>query len=294
MSDSKIVAFVLVALLVTTLAVTVYQYSQNVELNSQRADAIAQLEAVNARLEMSSIISMVQTEVTAQLEQIDEGIIAACAELSTMDLMGEQARAVLTALAASNPFIVNAATADSYDTLLVVAPGEYSSIEAINIRYQEQNLKMHAEMRPSMSSMILLVEGFYGVVMVAPIFDANDTFIGSLSIVIQPGEIIEAAVVPAIEGTLYSMWAMQINGTLLYDPDPAQQGKNLFTDPIYENYPTVQDFAHQVADNPTGYGTYSYHQDTTEGEIVNKEAYWATTGIYGTQWRLVILNILNA
>ncbi len=286
MYSSKLTVFGLIFLLLTTMAVTVYQYSQNIELNSQRATAAT-------RLEMNRILSRVQMNITAQLALIDAAILEACIKLSTMDLMGEDARAVMADLAVSNSFIVNAATADRDDTLLVVAPGEYSNIEAINICYQEQNIKMHAEMRPAMSSMIYLVEGFYGVVMVAPIFDSTDTFIGSLSIVIQPGEIIQAAVSPFIEGTSYSIWAMQTNGTLLYDPDPAQQGKNLFTDPIYINYPSVQEFVQQVATIQAGYGTYTYHQDTTEGEIVNKEAYWATTGIYGTEWRLIILNILS-
>ena len=140
---------------------------------------------------------------------------------------------------------------------------------------------------------MLLVEGFYGVVMVAPIFNANGTFAGSLSLVIQPGELLKSVIAPALEETTYSMWAMQTNGTLLYDPDPVQQGKNLFTDPIYVNYPTVQAFTRHVADEQAGYGTYEYHQDTVAGNFVSKEAFWVTAGIYGTQWRLVIIHLLN-
>jgi len=295
MFDSKIVAFALIILLASTISITLYQYSQNLDLNSQKIDATTQLEITANRLEMSTILSMVQTEINSQLERIDKSMLAACTKLSTMDLMGEQARAVMTDLAENNPFIVNAATADRDDTLLVVAPGEYRSIEAINMCYQEQNIKMHAELRPVMSSMILLVEGFYGVVMVAPIFDVNSAFIGSLSIVIQPAEIIEAVIAPALEGTPYSIWAMQTNGTLLYDPDPAQQGKNLLTDPIYADYPEVQAFARQVAEQQSGYGTYQYYVknlDQTQNEVVSKEAYWMTVGIYGTEWRLVIWNAL--
>ena len=293
-SKTKIAIAILLTILIVATVINVYQYTQNVHLILQKSDMEKQLSESVAKVEMSSILVQVQMEVTAQLELIDEAILSACAELSTMDLMGEQARAVMSDLAASNPYIVNAATADANDTLLVVAPGEYRSIEAINICYQEQNIKMHSEMRPAMSSIIHLVEGFYGVVMVAPIFDVNNTFIGSLSIVIQPSEIINAAVAPAIRGTPFSMWAMQLNGTLLYDPDPNQQGKNLFTDPIYSDFPTVQTFTQQIANAQSGYGTYTYHQDTTEGEIVSKEAYWTTTGIYGAEWRIVILNVLSS
>jgi len=294
MSGYKIAVLSLIILLFATTAVTIYQYSLSLELSSQRTNVIAQLEDTSARIEMNNILSMVQTKINIQLEQIDASIMAACAKLSAMDLMGEQARVVLDDLAASNPFIVNAATADANDTLLVVAPREYSYIEAINICYQEQNIKMHTNMRPAMSSMVPLVEGFYGVVMVAPIFSPNNTFIGSLSVVIQPSEIIQAIVAPALEGTNYSMWAMQANGTLLYDPDPLQQGKNLFTDPIYVNHPTVQAFVQEAANTTSGYGTYNYYQDNIAGEMVNKEAYWSTAGIYDGQWRIIVARVLDA
>lgn len=103
-----------------------------------------------------------------------------------------------------------------------------------------------------MSDIILLVEGFYGVVMVAPIFNANATFTGSLSIVIQSSDLIKSLVFPTLDGTPYSMWAMQTNGTLIYDPDPAQQGKNLFTDPIYVSYTAVQTFTGHVSGEQAG------------------------------------------
>lgn len=280
--------YILTALLITSISVNTYQYTQNFDFTSQKTDMTVQLATTTTRLEMNRILTQVQTQVNAELNQIDDSILLACEKLSTMDLMGSEARMVMDEIAASNPFIVNAATADSNDTLLVVAPGEYSSIEAINICYQEQNIKMHAEMRPAMSNMIFLVEGFYGVVMEAPIFDDSDTFIGSLSIVIQPSEIMAANILPALQGTPYRMWVMQINGTLLYDPDPVQQGKNLFTAPMYTDYPSVHTFVRQVADAPAGYSSYQYHQHTVAGELVNKEAYWATVGIYGAEWRVII------
>ncbi len=45
---------------------------------------------------------------------------------------------------------------------------------------------------------------------------------------------------------------MQSNGSLIYDPDPEQQGKNLLTDPQYADYPEVQEFTKQVADQRSG------------------------------------------
>ncbi len=286
MKRSKIAACVLAAVLVASIAFNLYQYSQNQAINNQNNNA-------NTKLAMSSVLNQLQTQVNAELQNLDDALLSACTQLSTKGLDGNEVRTVLLDLVANSSLIVNAATADTNDMLVAVEPRQYSSIEGVDIADQEQNIQMHQTMRPAMSNMILLVEGFYGVVMVAPIFNANATFIGSLSIVIQPYDLLKSFITPAIEGTPYSMWAMQANGTLLYDPDPAQQGKNLFTDPIYVDYPTVQAFTRKVADEQAGYGTYTYHENTVAGKIVNKEAYWATIGIYDKEWRLVILHVLN-
>jgi hypothetical protein len=147
-----------------------------------------------------------------------------------------------------------------------------------------------------MSDMIPLVEGFPGVVMVSPVFDTNGKMIGSLSIVIQPRALIQKYVMPAIADGKYSMWSMQTNGTLIFDPDPAQQDKNLLTDPIYADYPEVQAFTHHVAEQPSGYGTYKYFDknlDDDSGRVISKEAYWATIGIFNAEWRLVIVHFLE-
>lgn len=286
MNKIKTLACVLTAVLVLSLGINFYYYNQSRSVSEQNS-------AANTKLEMSRILTQVQLQVNAELESLDRSLKSACARLSTTDLQNSQARGILCELAANNSFIVNAAVSDVRDALLAVEPSQYRSIEGQDIANQEQNIQMHQTMQPVMSTMILLVEGFYGVVMVAPIFNVNGTFVGSLSLVIQPSELLKSAIAPAVEGTPYSMWAMQTNGTLLYDPDPVQQGKNLFTDPIYVNYPTVQAFTRHVADEQAGYGTYEYHQDTVAGNLVSKEAFWATAGIYGTQWRLVIIHLLN-
>jgi hypothetical protein len=207
---TKTVACVLAAFLVVSAGFNLLQFSQNLASSKQNGN-------VNIKLEMSSLLTQVQLQIDTELEKLDRSLRSACNQLSATDLQSSQARSILRDLAASNSFIVNAATADAKDVLLAVEPSQYSSIEGENIANQEQNVQMHQTLRPAMSDMILLVEGFYGVVMVAPIFNANATFTGSLSIVIQSSDLIKSLVFPTLDGPPYSMWAMQTNGTLIYD-----------------------------------------------------------------------------
>lgn len=289
MDRTKLLALILTTALIIALAVNVYQYTANLEANKQR-------EHETNVLIMRNVLFETQTRINNELQSLDAALLDACSQLSTTGLTGAQARAVLDELVANNSLIVNAATADAHDVLLAVEPAKYVSIEGEDISLQEQNIQMHKAMRPAMSDMIPLVEGFPGVVMVAPIFDAHNMFIGSLSIVIQPKALIQENLPSSIDPAKFSMWSMQQNGTLIYDPDPAQQGKNLLTDPIYQDFPEVQTFTHQVASQQSGYSMYKYYDknlsDST-GKVVNKEACWTTIGIYNTQWRLVITHIIG-
>ena len=289
MEKTKFLAITLAVALIATIAMNVYQFTLNQNLTQQSTDA-------NTQMELKTQLAQVQGKIKGELQSLDAALLDACNQLSLTGLTGTQARAVLTGLLANNSLIVNAATADANDVLLAVEPASYANIEGQDIHTQEQNLYMHQNMRPALSNMIPLVEGFPGVVMVSPVFDGTGQFVGSLSIVIQPYNLIQKYATPVIEADKFSMWSMQLNGTLIFDPDPAQQSKNLLTDPIYADYPEVQAFTRQVAAEQTGYGTYSYfNKDLSDssGKVVSKEAYWTTIGLYNTQWRLVIVHPLN-
>lgn len=245
---------------------------------------------------MVSQLMHTQNNVNIELAQLDATLQLACQRLSEVGITGTQANTVLSEAAASSPLIVSAATSDKADILVAVKPDNYSYIIGDYIGSQAQQMHVRQSLQPAMSDVIMLVQGFPGVVMAAPIFNAQDQFIGVLSFVIQPSALINQSIASGDGATVFLMWAMQKNGTLIYDPDPAQQGKNLLTDPIYEDYPEVQAFTRQVAAAQSGYGTYQYYVknlDQTQNQVVAKEAYWVTVGIYGTGWRLVVWNARN-
>jgi len=285
MAKTNLVILALIVLLVASVGFNVYQFTAT-QSPQQNPEA-------DVRQDMVSQLMHTQNNVNSELAKLDAALADSCSQLSSVGLDGAQARTVLSALVANNSLIVNAATCDADDVLVAVEPQSYSSIEGEDIKTQEQNMRMHQTMRPAMSNMIPLVEGFPGVVMVAPVFDAEEKLVGSLSIVVQPSALVAQSIASDAE---YSMWAMQKNGTLIYDPDPAQQGKNILTDPIYTAVPEVTAFTMQVAAQQSGFGGYQYYEtniDSHPQDMVNKEAYWTTVGIYGTEWRLVVWHTVN-
>ena len=129
---TKTVACVLAAFLVVSAGFNLLQFSQNLASSKQNGN-------VNIKLEMSSLLTQVQLQIDTELEKLDRSLRSTCNQLSATDLQSSQARSILRDLAASNSFIVNAATADAKDVLLAVEPSQYSSIEGENIANQEQN-----------------------------------------------------------------------------------------------------------------------------------------------------------
>ena len=80
---------------------------------------------------------------------------------------------------------------------------------------------------------------------------------------------------------------MALDAIVVYDQDEAEIGKNVITDPGYQQFTSLIEAAHKIADNPEGETEYSYYQTATE-QTITKKTYWRTIEHYGTQWRLVI------
>lgn len=281
MAKMKLLVPILLVILIVSLAFNVLQYTGSLTT-----------KPASSKEEMALLIIHDAADINSELLRLDTLISAACQQLSTTGLTGSAADKVLSDLYTQNSgIVVNAATADKNDVLVAVQPSNYSNIIGQNIANQEQNIEMHRTMRPALSNLIPLVEGFPGIVMVAPFFNTNGQLIGSLSIVFQPYALIHPIVEPSIQG-VYTIYALQSNGTLIYDAGK-EQGKNIFTDPDYQGYTELQTFIHQVVDTQSGYGKYSYYDDLQASRpLVSKEAYWTTIGIYNTDWRLVIARTL--
>ncbi|HEX9261780.1 MAG TPA: PDC sensor domain-containing protein [Candidatus Bathyarchaeia archaeon] len=278
MAKTKLLIILVTVIMVISIGFNAYQWNQNLSLTKQSNEK-----------EMPLILIQSEAAINAELLKLDRLLSNACQQLSTTGLTGPAAENILNSLHTENPDIItNAATADKNGILLAVQSSEYGNITGQNVGYQEQYIEMHKTMRPALSNLISLVEGFPGIVMVSPVFDTNKKLIGSLSIVFQPYQLIHPIVKDSTKG-IYTIYALQKNSTLIYDANLEEQGRNIFTDEEYAGHTELQTFIHQVLDTQSGYGTYSYYDDLAASRpLVNKEAYWTTIGIHNTDWRLVI------
>lgn len=250
MAKNKLLVTFVTVIVIISLAFNVFQWNTNLSLTKQSNEEKMGLIIINA-----------QATIDAELLRLDSLLSNASQQLSTTGLTGPEAEKILKDLYSGNSdVIVNAATADKNDILLAVQPSKYSNITGQDLANQEQNIEMHKTMRPALSNLISLVDGFPGIMIVSPVFDTNQQLIGSLNIGFQLYQLIYPIVKDSTKG-IYTIYALQRNGTLIYDVTSQEQGKNIFTDEAYANHMELQTFIHRVVDTQSGYGIYSYYDD---------------------------------
>lgn len=138
----------------------------------------------------------------------------------------------------------------------------------------------------------MAVEGFQAVDIQYPIFSEDNTFIGSLSMLIRPEHIFADLIKPIIKGIPVNIWVMQKDGIILYDRNEEEIGRNLFTDEIYKPYENLRILGQEIIDKKTGLGSYTFLSDTMT-EPAEKQCFWETVGLYDMQWKLVLTSVLS-
>ncbi|MGD6934140.1 MAG: hypothetical protein ACQCN5_08045 [Candidatus Bathyarchaeia archaeon] len=287
MNTLKILVVILTVSLIASIGLNTYFVTQTSVFSSP--------STAETQLEMTQILSQAQMGIDAELKQIGDSLIYASQQLSTTGISGDQARAIVHDLALNSSFIIDAATQDTNNTMIIVEPSQYQSSEGKNIGEQKWlYTNPQGQLTPMMTPAMTLVEGMQGVALGLPVFDSNSEIIGRVSVIFYPDEIIHAKLAPLLNGKEYSALVMQTDGLSLYDTDPEQQGKNLFTDPLYASYTELLAIGHRVAAESSGHGTYSFRLDAQSGEVVQKECFWTTINAYGQQWRLNLIRQLNS
>jgi hypothetical protein len=81
---------------------------------------------------------------------------------------------------------------------------------------------------------------------------------------------------------------MATDGLIHYDPDPEEVGRNLFTDPLYAPYVQLLVLGERIASEKSGTGTYEFLGPGLVDPVV-KRAWWATVGLHGAEWRMVVV-----
>lgn len=185
------------------------------------------------------------------------------------------------------PEISDAAMIDVKGILRYIEPREYKKLEGADISKQEHVIALRKNNKPVFSSGFMSIEDILAADLAYPVYDKKGTFIGSVSLLINPTLLIKPILkdIPFSQG--YEPWIMQQDGMIVYDPDTSEVGKMLFNDPMYKEYGSLQELGRKISTNKKGSGEYIYEAMGNQEKVI-KTCIWDTVSLYGTEWRVIL------
>jgi hypothetical protein len=103
----------------------------------------------------------------------------------------------------------------------------------------------------------------------------------------EPLKFITLALGPEMDGLPYEVMVMQTDGLILYG-DEEEINRNVFTDPMYKDFPSLLELCVRVVKEEAGEGAYTFTGKKT-GRPQEKKAYWTTAQVGDTAWRLLLI-----
>lgn len=228
--------------------------------------------------------------IEATFISIDKGLLGAAGELSKVDLKGQDARKILNALCQDRPYAVDCSIIDTKGTMIVVEPAEYKKHEGSDISAQAHIAKLLKMQKPVLSGVFSSVEGIEVIDFNYPIFSDQGEFLGAVSMLVKQDALCEDVLTPLVKNLPCKAWIMQKDGLIVYDPDPDQISRNVFTDDLFLPFRDLVSFSKTVAGSKDGAGSYDFYVKGLEDKtVVKKSAVWDTVSLYDTEWRIIIM-----
>ncbi|MBP1927702.1 hypothetical protein J2741_000249 [Methanolinea mesophila] len=247
---------------------------------------------VTGQKEMLVYLNLLQGEIDGALAGLDGQVEATAGNLTATGLAGADADAELNDALAADPSVTTAITIARNGTCLAAVPESVASLVGEDLGGREVVRETFEKKVPIMTDVIPLHEGGQAAIIEYPVFGEDECLAGAMSITFDPYLLCKEKIEPVLNGTPYTAMVAEAGGRVLYDPDPEEVGKETFNESLYEAFPEILAFAHTYAGNWSGHATYSFY-DTGFSRTVQKEAYWTTVGLYGTEWRLIIIRELG-
>jgi hypothetical protein len=223
------------------------------------------------------------------LDAMDRDLAVTARRLAIVGLESDKTRLELRDLLKKHPEVIDCCTVSAEGVMLAVEPEAYRKSEGADISDQEQIIRLHATDEAVLSGVFKAVEGFHAVDLEYPVRNDDGSLKGSVSMLIRPELFLDRIVTGLRQQRHGSCWIMQPDGLILYDPDRLEIGRNLFRDPLYTQFPELIGIGRRIAASRAGRGSYRYY-GTGHLEFSEKDCWWDTAGLHGTEWRIVVVH----
>ena len=248
----------------------------------------------DAKSNMQPVLNKAKAEVSAVLSSIDKDLAGAAKKLAIIDHNSAEARKILSDICKGRTYVYDCGIVDPAGKLSVIEPASARKFEGKDVSYQQQIKKLFKTKAPLASKVFTALDGLKYIDFMYPILNEKGKFNGALSLLVRQDKMLDKVIAPIIRGKQSKIWVMQTDGMLIFDADPNQINKNIFTDPMFRSFDSLILFAKTMAEMKTGSGSYSFFEKGLAKKIVEKAAVWDTAGLYGSEWRIVVIEVEQA
>ncbi|HBO34965.1 MAG TPA: hypothetical protein DD636_09605 [Anaerolineaceae bacterium] len=236
---------------------------------------------------LSEAVSKIESGILTILKGVEGTVSQAARETGILGLNREtEIRKLLQNCNTGRPYVIDSTFVDGNGIMKFIEPEKYRKYEGTDISKQEAIIEMRKTQKPRMGSVFVSAEGVKSIDIEYPIFSAGKKFIGSISILVRHDELIRSVASTVENESVAKCWVMQKDGLLLYETDPMQMGLNLFTDPLYKDYPELIKLGKQMVKEKEGKGFYTFLIHGTK-TVVKKQAVWKTVHFLNNDWIVV-------
>ncbi|MCU0631361.1 MAG: hypothetical protein MUC66_00085 [Methanolinea sp.] len=260
-------------------------------LQEREINGVPEQAPASSHEAMHTLLGDVTSATQDSLNRLDETTSDTALALSTTGLSGPESDAVLKDAMASHPAILTMITYDENGTVLAAEPENVKVLLGQDLSGQETVQQALERKVPLMSDLFPLAQGGEAVAIGYPVLSPDGAFAGVVSTTFLPYELIAPVTEDTVKGTPYTFMVTEVGARILYDPDPAEVGKETFNETLYAEFPEILKVARNLEGNRSGYDTYSFYS-TGFGKVVKKETFWSTVGLHGTEWRVLVIGEL--
>lgn len=221
------------------------------------------------------------------LDNLNAILIQAAQEVGSLGIRNPRVNDLLRLVLVGQSFTISCSVISTGGFMVAVEPAEFSRLEDYNLRAGKDRPKAQAASEPTLTRRFPTAEGGSALAMTQPIRDVQGNFLGWLSLLLDPAQMMRSVLAQAPPSGGRQVWLVQDDGVLLYHGQAGDIGRNLLKDPTYADQPGKTALGRRL-------------QAEAEGELtVNQQAglldqsgarvHWVSVGLHGVYWRLVVL-----
>lgn len=239
-------------------------------------------------MEREEVLEFFRSHANSALQTLDINMQEAAIVVQKNGIASSEAKAALEKLYTSTPFLTDCSIIDTKGIMVVVEPPAAKNLEGTDLSRQVQVKELQEVKKPLLSKMFLAVEGENGIVLQYPVFLPTGEFIGSISAFFKPQAFFSPLAEMILKDKKFEVWVIDDGGTIIYDQDEEEIGKNILSDEMYKNYPECINFTKNLISEESGKGGYEFLSKGL-GKPVKKEGVWTSVGIHGSKWHIAVV-----